>query len=259
VLSDNSVGAQVGSGGPPATAAGIRVDARINYPTLFARVLGSCCENVAVWARSRAMLKPLAGPGTGGGGPFIVCGGTASGNGAYNDDTANVEKLLIDGTNPAQVNYADYQGQRYIVHWSQLGQHEADCDAPSNSFKGNAEEGECSPTGASALPCTLGHENGTRAGPARNRVAGLPSCTGTQMNNCVSLLPIANACDSTDCNIVAYAPFLLTENGSGSGCSASNCHTGKLLGAAMVDGNAGTGPFNTQNPGAFTMKLEPDG
>jgi hypothetical protein len=258
-------GAQVGSGGPPATAAGVRVEVHMEYPTLFARVLGTCCQKLGVWASARGMLSPLAAPGPDGGGPFIVCGGSPGGDGAYVDDDRVGGQLPIDPSDnhdvlltgsPPQVNYAAFQGKKYVVQWEQLRNNNGSCDTSSSDFKGNNTDDDCSPPGV--VPCSQTFQNGTRSGPTRNRVSGLPACSGTTMDNCVALLPIANLCGTSACNVVAFAPFLLKTNGTPTGCNASNCHTGTLLGAASVQGTAGTGPFNTNNPGSFTTGLSPD-
>jgi hypothetical protein len=253
-------GATVGSGSIPAAAAGVRVEARLQSATIFARVLGACCANVNVFESARALLRPLgytdAGP------PFIVCGGGpfANGDGAWivsspiPSHIGPSRQILDFSTSPVQID-TEYVGDTLHVHSPQLGQNGADCGA-GNSYKGNEDPSDtCNPAGAGPLPCYQEGKTGTRAGPVRNRVGGLPGCApdASTITGCVVILDVADSYQSgvNQFRVVTYAPFLITQ-------TDSNEHDGQLLGATMVDGTPGSGPFRPGAPGAFTIALVPD-
>ncbi len=283
MLSETTQGAQVGTvgGSPPDNAVGIRVVANLDQPTLFAKVLGSCCQNITVGGSARAMLRPLASYQ---GAPFIVCGGVSTdgsflsaASGQVGSQTVptpgSAYHILDTSTSPPSINpnfISPVGGTReYLIQSSQIGSNNADCEAGSG-FHGNAEqEAACTPVNPpDPVPCSLPGSTGVQAGPIRNLVAGLPGCNpGNSANNCVLILPVAN--DSTGggsnavFNIVTWAPYLVVE-GKGSStiggfqCNTNNCHTGKLLGAAMMNGQAGNGTINPNNPGTFVTQLVPE-
>ena len=273
VLANNSTSPITG-GTPPATAVGVRVVANAAYPTLFARVLGANFRTVGVEGSSRAMLRPTATTLGVAGAPFIVCGGTASGAGAWlapngsNGNNGSLAGNILTSTSPVQVDYSRWVGTNFVVHWSQLGQAVragSDCGGGQN-MNGLAEPGApCNPLGSNPIPCSEPWRGGTVAGSTTQLVAGLPGCTGTTWDRCVMLLPVSNGCGGPNCTIVTFAPFIIFDGtlqqnrafSPQSGCQ-SNCHIGQLLPAGMVDGQAGTGVINTTNPGTFTVQLSCD-
>jgi Flp pilus assembly protein TadG len=255
-----TVGAAVGSGGPPATAAGVRVIAKLQYDTIFARVLGACCTTFSVTGQSDAQLRPLGN--TDAGAPFIVCGySPVDGGGAWEvAPVAQTKVNILTAATPTAVNLATYSGATFRVHDEQLGKaagpqsHDADCDA-GNNYKGNSDPTDTcdAATTTGPLPCWLKGQNGTRAGPTRNRVAALPGCSGpTAADSCIIPLPIADGYNdgSSSLHVVTWACFRISQ-------IDANSHNGTLLGACMFDGTAGSGAFNPNNPGAFTVKLTP--
>ena len=254
-----SQGPQVGAGTIPATAAGVRVVARLRHETLLAHVLGSCCRAVDLGATARAELRPLGKADAGG--PFIVCGGgpnAASGDGAWIIASAipshiGTGKQILDfSTTPPRIN-PEYVGDTLQVHDSQLGQNRADCGG-GNSYKGNEDPNDtCDSVGSTPLPCLQAGRTGNRTGPVRNRVNGLPGCAPNSPDGttCVVILSVADSYQAGQFRVVIYAPFLITQ-------SSANSNMARLLGAAMVYGQAGDGPFNSSAPGSFTVKLVPD-
>src|SRR5262249_8609488 len=128
LLTDNStppnitVGAAVGGGSIPATAAGVRVTASLRYDTIFAPVLGSCCTQFSVTGQSDAQLRPLGNTDTGA--PFIVCGNsTVDGGGAWKVAPAptQIRVDILTAATPTAVDYATYAGDTFRVHDPQLG------------------------------------------------------------------------------------------------------------------------------------------
>jgi hypothetical protein len=178
--------------------------------------------------------------------------------------------MWVPASSPRTLDYNTWTGRNFMVHWSQIGQSQrvgSDCGA-GGQMNGLADPtGTCTPTGSSPLPCREPWRSGTVAGTTTQAVAGLPGCSGSNWNNCVMLLPVADGCDgSGNCNILTYAPFLVMDgtlpvNGAyahQSGCN-SNCHAGQLLPAAMSNGPAGPGVFNPQTgTGLFTVQLSCD-
>ncbi len=268
------------AGAPPANAVGVRVFARLRYGTFFARILGNCCESVAVADTARAVLKPLTGNGPGEGGPFIVCGfaggqttatpgPTATGTpqptptpnmgawlvGPTPTPTALGVQLLVTATpGTPVVDYAKYSGATFRVHDEQLDNRRASCGA-GDSYKGLESPGDtCEPPGV--LPCTLDGITGTRAGPARDLVNGLPGCTDSTYNGCAIVLPIAaNYSGTKNCNnnvcpftIVTYGCFYIQQIGA-------NSHNATLLPACTWGGQTGDGVIDPNMPGAFDFKL----
>jgi hypothetical protein len=177
-------GGQVGSGSTPTDAVGVRVEARLRRPTLFAGVLGEWATHMNVYASARALLQSVGGPQNG---PFVVCGGGGSA-GAYRVKNANgtapssgTFDVLLTGTPPA-VDYS-YAGNWYLVHSSQLASpaggnstSSSACGNTNSSWKGSAATTVCQPTGATPLPCTQATENGDRSGPLANIITGLGGC-----------------------------------------------------------------------------------
>ncbi|HEY7067495.1 MAG TPA: pilus assembly protein TadG-related protein [Chloroflexota bacterium] len=280
MTAENTPGAQVGSlgGAPPAAAVGIRVQPALEYSTMVAKILGNCCRTMTITASARAMLRPLASYT---GAPFIVCGGSstdgsflsASTGGASPPAPGQAYHILDMTANPPQINpnfVSPVGGTReYLIESSQIGSNSADCEAGSG-FHGNADQdSQCTPQNPpDAIPCSLPGSTGVQAGPIRNLVAGLPGCNaGDSANNCVIILPVADTSTGSGSNavfsIVAWAPYLVVEGSNGSAalggfCNNNNCHTGKLLGAAMMNGQAGSGVINPNNPSTFVTQLVPE-
>jgi Flp pilus assembly protein TadG len=273
VLTDGTTVA-IGGGTPPATAVGVRVVADASYSTMFARVLGAGFLTVPVAGTARAMLRPTVTTLGVAGAPFIVCGGTPSGTGAWlapngsNGSNGGGAVNILTTTTPQDVDYNTWVGTNFMVHWSQIGSQPragSDCGGGGN-MNGLADPTQsCTPTSSTALPCAQPWRGGTVAGTTNQLVAGLPGCTGTSWNNCVMLLPVSTGCGGTNCTIVTFAPFIIFDGtlqanaaiSPQSGCN-SNCHIGQLLPAGMVDGQAGTGVINPATPGTFTTQLSCD-
>lgn len=273
MTSDAAQGPQITSAGsaPPANAVGVRVVATVSYSTFFAKVLGSAFATVPVTGQARAMLRPVAGIGPGA--PFIVCGGGMSGSPSYgadvvgppgDPDVGSERQILLTPTTagqPASIR-PQYVGNVFLVHGSQLNNDNGDCG--DNGFHGNADTTDtCDPRNPpNVLPCGLDSQTGVSAGPIRNLVAGLPGCANiSTANGCVMVLPVADGIITRGTmEVVGYASFVLYQGDHLSnvpGCN-SNCHTAVLLGASMIDGAAGTGTIDPNNPGTFTLQLAPE-
>jgi hypothetical protein len=253
-------GGPVGGGSIPSTAAGVRVTAKLRYETIFARVLpNNCCTHFSVTGQADAQLRPLGTTDVGA--PFVVCGGSLAGEGAWKvgptPQPTAVQLKIITNATPTTVDYATYTGTDFRIHDEQLGKsggnpHNGDCGA-GNNYKGNADPTDTcdAATSSGPLPCWQKGQNGDRAGPTRNRVSALPGCSGpTASDNCIIILPIADGYNNGNdsLHVVTWAPFLIRDLGA-------NSHDGTLLPAAMVDGSAGSGAFNPLAPGAFVVKL----
>lgn len=255
---------------------GIRVVATLGYPTFFARIFGQ--QEVAVQGTARAMLRPISNPGIAGNGPFIVCGGPSSGNvppgnGAF--EVPQQQAVNLFGTSGSTtIDYATYQNQNFMVHWSHMGQSDApntDCGGGSNMNGLSNMTQPCTPiSSGSSLPCNQPYTGGTVAGTTTTLVAGLPGCSGTSWNNCVMILPVSNGCSSQPapgCRIVTYAAFIIYDGTlpqnlyltAGLGGCTGNCHVGQLLPAGMINGQtAGSGTINPASPGLFGLALSCD-
>jgi hypothetical protein len=285
--------AQVGSIGtaaPPATAAGVRVEARLRQPTFFAPVLG--INYLGIYASGRAMLQSASASGGTGGAPFIVCvggartlgDGTIEQFGSYRVKNANgtappegTHDLLLTSTTPPTVD-PSLVGHTYLIHSSQLKDPESGqspttssaCGNDTGAWKGALDSSQpCVPTGSDPLPCLQPTLNGDRAGPIGNLVAGYTSCSPSVTTNCVALLAITTSCTSTACTVIALAPFYMmaglppAPRVNVPGCTAANCYSGTLLsgGATTILCGGGCEPdgeFDPDNPGIFTYSLVPD-
>jgi Flp pilus assembly protein TadG len=274
-------GAQVGSLGaasPPASAAGVRVEAQLRAPTLFASTFG--ITNLNVYASARALLGS-GGPSGNLPAPFIICGGGLGA--AYRvknaDGTAPPDGTfdqLVTSTSPLTISSA-FKDNIYLVHSSKLASPNgpsggtAACGNLDSSFKGATDMGSsCTPTGSDSYPCQQPTSNGDQAGPISNFVAGYTGCTPTNQNNCVAMLAVTEACTSSSCLVLGLVPVYLMEGLPSaprvnvSGCSASNCHTGTLLSGGTPTVICGGGceptgqPFDPSNPGIITYGLVPD-
>jgi Flp pilus assembly protein TadG len=277
------LGPAVGSGATLTTMTpapvGVRVLLKYSYPTFFTKIIGVSTINVQ--ASARAMLRPTSDTKLlASNGPFIVCGGNGSGTYGAEDlgqtpgpspdsHYASKVQLLVPNSNPPIVN-SQYYGDTFLVHSGKLGQVGADCGESSQNYKGLADTS--AGVSCTTLPCNMPILTGDAAGPTVSLVAGLPGCKGTNQNNCVMILPIANQenADGT-MHIVAFAPFWMHTNDGGfqptdnsnSGCSASNCNVGTLLkGGAMGDLTAGSGVITVSSgyvtSGSYTIQSQPE-
>jgi hypothetical protein len=241
----NNAGATVGS----SSATGVTVLVTNTFDTLFIRALG--IGSFTVTARGTARAQLLQGAS---GAPFIVCAG-----GLKKDLTGFPGGILDYTTTPPTIKPSAVwpTGPEFVVHGSKVGQSDpnGDCNwSSSSSFKGNTPEGvtQSCPT----LPCWYQYDTGNKAGPAQNRVAGMPSCNaddGTELSaNCVAILPIAAMKDtpadtcsgspSSSMCIVAWGAFELRvggQPGDPDGCNSSNCHIGRIRDQVIVTEGAG--------------------
>jgi hypothetical protein len=283
-------GDPITTGAPPANAVGVRVEARLQYTTFFARVLGDCCEHVAVTQTARAVLKPITGNGPGEGGPFIMCGlaggqvtptpGATPTGTPVATPTPNMGAWLVGGPSPTPsgptpgptrgvqilatttpgtpvVNYATYTGSIFRVHDEALDNNNASCGA-GDSYKGLESPGDsCEPPGV--LPCTLDGQPGDRAGPAADLTSDVRGCTNGVYADCAALLPIAanydgtKKCNNTTCpfEIVTYGCFYLELAGA-------NSHNATLLPTCRWSGETGGSVIDPNAPGPFDFKLVRD-
>jgi hypothetical protein len=284
-------GAVIGSGAPPANAVGVRVEARLQYDTYFARILGACCEHVPVFASARAVLKPIVGNGPGETGPFIMCGfaggqatpttGPTPTGTPQPTATPNMGAWMVTGptatppgtpgtptpakgvqilTTPTPTGSpiidSKWFGYTFRVHDEQLDNNNASCGA-GDSYKGLESPGDsCEPPGV--VPCTLDGQTGDRAGPARSLTNGVQGCT-TNYDDCATLLPIAwnydgaRRCSNTVCpfEVITYGCFYIEDLGA-------NSHNATLLPACSWSGETGGTVIDPNTPGAFDFKLVPD-
>ncbi len=188
--------------------------------------------------------------------PFLVCAEALRYANPPSPYTGGILDYTTSPNPPSVVSTA--VGTSFWIHGSQLGQQGGDCGWTGGNvkFKGNALAG----TGCTSLPCYYPWDQGTSSGSTDVRVAGMQGCSGTvdsYVDGCVALLPImpkmngtgdtctrpiptTNGGDNT-C-VVTWAAFQMYQGGgpgSPSGCNASNCHKGVLLGNVLV--TQGTG------------------
>ena len=97
------------------------------------------------------MLRPITNAGIAGNGPFIVCGGTSSGNGVWEAPSGPARNILNNAR--TDVDYASWAGHNFAVHWSQMASNQApntDCGAGSQ-MNGLADTSStCTPNSSSA-------------------------------------------------------------------------------------------------------------
>lgn len=224
------------------SATGVTVLVTKTFNTFFIQALG--VSNFTVTARGTARAQMLAGAS---GAPFIVCAegltrGLSGFPGGLLDYTTTPPSLREEAV------YVPGVGPEFVVHGSKVGQSDpwGDCGwSSSSSFKGNAEPGVVQ--NCASLPCWYEYDTGNAAGPAQNRVAGMPSCNiddGSDLtSDCVAILPIAarenspgDTCSGSPSGdymcIVAWGAFELRVGGQAgdpSGCNSNNCHIGRLL------------------------------
>lgn len=219
----------------PANATGVDVTVRETHNTFFMQVLPGAPKTVTTGATAGAGVQVMANPPSDG--PFIVCGiGTVKTTGA------SVNILTQSGgswvLNPAA------NGQTFIIHGPQV----ADCNMPSNSFKGLADQ---SANANLTVPNWFSDLNGVRAGPTRTKVNGIQGCqAGQDADNCVLILPVAVDNPSGQKGrlyVVAYAAFLVTQSGA-------NQHTGTLL-LDYVPTGPGTPGWTRTTPGPVVVRL----
>jgi Flp pilus assembly protein TadG len=206
-------------------AGGVRVKAGRNRITSFATVIG--IGSLSVNTTAAATIQVLTGADS----PFMVCGNPLKG-------AESPPLLVADATQPTgwQVNSAAI-GSTYNLHGPQI----SNCGAGSNSFKGLA-------SGPVSLPQWVDAVTGVRAGPTRSLVAGINGCSGTNLDECILLVPICSdgrgQGSSTQLYCVGWGSFLVHQTGA-------NKHTGDFRGAADAIG----GPTGTGDPNAGTVNV----
>jgi hypothetical protein len=232
-------GSPLGAGAVPADATGVRVQADYVYRPLLLRAYGVARLHLA--AAAHAMLRPTYDPAIAASAPFIICGGGNPAHGAFDLTAPQVRQDILDPSSIPPSIAPAFIGHVFLLQGAQLNPQYADCG--EHGFHGNARAGaSCRPLDSMPVPCGLSWETGIRAGPTRNLVTTLPGCHDrSQDHNCVVILPVADSIDRYQAHVVAYMPFLIRQGRdwssviSVSGCNAANCHTGMLLGAALVD------------------------
>jgi hypothetical protein len=251
----------------PANAAGIRVEAILDYPTLFARVLGDCCSTVTVRATARVVFYGT----TPSGGTFAVCGRNvvtpvAAGTPAPNPGATGAirrtpgpggntpEPILNPSTN--KVDYATYQNKTYLLYDNNLPD-AATCSASSNSAGWKGLVDQSAPCVPSSPPCQQELRTGAVVGPTGNTISGFVACDPSTLNNCAMWVAVASGCVTSGsgaaCTVQDYAAvFVQTCTGQ--------CYQGKLLPAAVCGAGCtpGGSAFNPTNPGVFSYGLVPD-
>jgi hypothetical protein len=267
---------------PPAadSPVGVKATVGFRYPTFFARVFGI----TTTYVQAEAYAKLFKGVPVDTGSPFVVCG-AFTGSGAYlqeappsepEHETPDIVEIIKD--TPLRVDYK-WVGAWFLVHGPKLPKDlkgkDADCGHDDSAWKGTATEGAgCVPLSPpDFFPCRQPVDNGTRAGPIRNRVNGMPGCDPNKADGCVVYLPISNGPvpgSTTEMRIIDYAPFWVVEGLSPNasrevrrdltGCGGeknSNCHSGMLLPYSVCGaGCVPAGVFDPSNPyGITTFKL----
>jgi Flp pilus assembly protein TadG len=209
------------------SAVGVQVHAGTVRQTAFGRVVGKA--SLPVRTTAGASIQPLMS----GDAPFMVCGNEAAGGESPGGPGHGI--LLPDPTQspPWRINPLAI-GLTFDVHGPQI----ADCGAQGNSFKGLAE-------GDFVLPDWLDTSTGVHAGPTRSNVAGSSGCTGTDLDECVILLPVCSTArgqSASDMQMycVKMASFVVHE-------TAANKHTGTLIGGVNATGGTSGGSDVTGN------------
>ncbi len=203
----------------PSGTAGVSVRATDTQPTSFMKVVGANTFSAA--ASATAQVQAIRG----GRSPFLLCGWTVTGD-KY---PQQYPPLNADGT----INTANI-GREYILHDPKV----SDCGLDPQKFKGLADDLQYS------IPGVWDGDNGTKAGPVRQTLAGTDACgSGTDRKTlpigCKLSVPLCTPVTGYTGNdpkmyCTVMATFQITE-------ADSNTQKGILLGAAGVITSGGQG------------------
>ncbi|MBA3415676.1 MAG: pilus assembly protein [Chloroflexia bacterium] len=227
-VNDANADVSANCGTAPANATGVRVETAVTMPTFFIRAVPGAPTSVV--ARGEAVARVQRAGGIPTDSPFIVCGFNAMDvTGAPNGNSGPATNILTS-SDPFVVNPGAV-GRIFRIHDSNLG--DSDCNAPSNSFKGLADQDK---NGGRTVPGFLYYDTGTKAGPTRSNVNGAGGCADktAEPYNCIMLVPVA-ANDpppnkkTNEIYVVGFLAFEITE-------PKANVHNGRLLGAYSVSG-----------------------
>jgi Flp pilus assembly protein TadG len=217
----------------PSGTAGVSVQATDNPSTSFTKVIG--IDSFTAAANATAQVQALKA----GRSPFMLCGWTVA---ADKYPQAN-PPLNADGTiNPANI------GKEYILHDPKV----SDCGLDSSKFKGLADDKPFS------IPGVWDGDNGTKAGPVRQTLAGPNACaTGTEGKNlpigCTLTVPLCHPVPGYTGNdpklyCTVMATFEITQ-------ADSNTQKGRLIGTTSVVTSGGQGGGIPQAGEARLIKL----
>jgi Putative Flp pilus-assembly TadE/G-like len=217
----------------PSNAAGTRVKTKLTVDTFFIKVVPGAPKTVTVrgYAKARVQNASVSAPAA----PFIICGYQAwdvTSSPSANNKNAGVDTDILSSESPMRISQSAV-GEIFRVHDSQLKHRDASCGTSSADWKGlndqNANEGK-------PVPGWLNYDNGTQAGPTREKVNGAEGCAANvgEPYNCVMLLPVAKVgSQNNSLYIVGYAAFKITSVGS-------NTHNAQLLDDFIVTGSGAT-------------------
>jgi Putative Flp pilus-assembly TadE/G-like len=173
----------------PAGAAGTRVKTQLTVQTFFIKVVPGAPKTVTVrgYAKARVQTTSVSAPAS----PFIICGfGAWDVTSNPNSNGGSDFDILTDDA-PMQINPAA-AGHIFRIHDSQLHKKfNAKCQIPLSKWKGlNDQDGN----EGRSTPGWFGWDNGTVAGPTREKVNGAEGCAANTNApyNCVMLVPIAS-------------------------------------------------------------------
>jgi hypothetical protein len=204
---------------PARGAAGVKVHAADSQPTSFTKVIG--IDDFSASADATAQVQGVRG----GRSPFLVCGWTVA---TDKYPQANPPLLPNGSIDPTKF------GLEYTLHDPKV----SDCGLDPQKFKGLAVDAQYS------IPGEWDGDNGTKAGPVRQTLAGVDACaSGTQGKDlpigCKISVPLCHPVPGYTGNdpkmyCTVMATFQITQ-------ADSNTQKGILLGTAGVVTTGGQG------------------
>jgi Flp pilus assembly protein TadG len=235
----------------PSSAAGTRVKTKLTVDTFFIKVVPGAPKTVTVrgYAKARVQNASVSAPAS----PFIICGYrawdvTSKPNTNSKNDGVNTDILADDS--PMRISQAAV-GKIFRVHDSQLKlKGNAKCSIPSADWKGLNDQAA---NVGKSVPGWLNYDNGTQAGPTREKVNGAEGCAANTQDpyNCVMLIPIAKPSptpSNAQVYVVGYAAFKVTTVGS-------NTHNAQLLDDYIVTGGGATTGWCRDCGGPVVIRL----
>lgn len=204
----------------PPTAAGVKVDANINFNTYLVGMVGipAMTTTGSGTVQGAAVMTADASNS-----PFIICGiDTALAPPAVGTHSVLAMLNSTTAVSPARLDPAAV-GMTFLIHGPQV----THCGRAS--MKGLADQ--AANAGITSLPADLNFTNGTVAGPTRTRVDGYAGCAPGNNFNCVMMVPVATGIGAGPLQLtsVLWAAFLITPFGA-------NQHFAQLLGGYSVGG-----------------------
>jgi len=207
-------------------ATGVRVHASGTIATSFASVLGKSSLTANADATAQVLaVRAVDGEAS----PWVAC--------AFATTVSGPSAPLVNWVGgEAEVNMAA-RGKRIEVHAPSIDT--MPCGGTAPGFKGWVD-----PDGTYTIPGVWQTQTGTRSGPARQVLAGVPGCTGDLKgaNGCYLALPICTSIEGNGASVTTYCVgmglFQVYDTGSG---HSGNAHEAVFVGPATLTGGTGGG------------------